>query len=99
MKFLIVQILLNAIMLGLVDEMHLKTYKRLAYLFYPLLLTVLVMLVDNDVIINKQTWTMVGDITFLSKPTYYIIIIVSVLIQFLFNTQYSKLLKLRKNNA
>jgi hypothetical protein len=97
MKFLIIQIILNWIIVRFVDEKYLKVYKRLSYLFYPALLTVLVMLEDNDVIVNKQTWSIVGDITFLSKWNYYIMVLLSVIIQIVFNTQYSKLLK--KNNA
>ena len=99
MKFLIVQILLNVIILGLIDEKHLKTYKRISYVFYPVLLTALMMFIDNEVVINKQNWAMTGDITFLFRPTYYIMIILSVVIQILFNTQYSKLAKLKKNNV
>jgi hypothetical protein len=99
MKILIVQILLNVIILGLIDGKYLKIYRRLSYIFYPILLTVFVMFIDNEVVINKQNWAMAADITFLFKPTYYIMIIMSVVIQILFNTQYLKLLKLKKNNV
>lgn len=99
MKFLIVQILLNVIILGLIDRKYLKMYKRISYVLYPVLLTFLVMFIDNVVVINKQNWAMTGDISFLFNLTYYIMIILSVVIQILFNTQYLKLLKLKKNNA
>jgi hypothetical protein len=99
MKFLIVQILLNVTILGLIDEKYLRIYKRISYVFYPVLLIVLVMLIDNDIIINKENWAIAVDITFLFKTTCYIMIIMSVALQILFNTQYLKLLKLRKNNA
>lgn len=99
MKFLIVQILLNVILMGLIDGKYLKTYKRISYPFYAVLLTLLVMLIDHDVVINKRNWAIAADITFFFKPSYYNMIIVSVIIQIIFNTQYLKLLKLRRNNA
>jgi hypothetical protein len=57
------------------------------------------MFADNEAAINKQNWAMAADITFLFKPTYCIMIIISVIVQILFNTQYLKLLKLRRKNV
>lgn len=98
MGFLIIQILLNVIVLGLVDRKYLKIYKLISYIFYPVLLTIMV-LFNNDISINKKYFGIAWDITFLFYPNYYIMIILSVVIQILFNTKYLRLLKLKKNNA
>lgn len=97
MKFLIIQILLNVIAFGTQKGKYLKIYKWGAYIFYPVLLTLLIVTLNNEVTTNEQHGSAVLDITDLFYPKYYITIILSVIIQILFNTQYVRLWNLRKN--
>ncbi len=87
------------ILLRIVDIKYLKFYKRTSYIFYPVLLTILVVLFNNHIAINKQDWAVALDISDLFHLTYYIMIALSVIIQILLNTQYLKLFKLKKNNV
>ena len=98
MEFLTIQILLNVILLRMVNVKALKIYKQFSYIAYPILLTVIVVLFTNEVSIHKQHWGIALDITPLFNPDYHVMIVLSVIIQFLFNTQYLKLLKPKKNS-
>jgi hypothetical protein len=94
MQFLIIQVLLNAIVVVILNGEYLKFYKRSAYILYPVLIT-LVIVFRNGVSVNEEYWGIAMDITSLLYPSFYVIITLSVIIQILFNTQYLKLLKFK----
>ena len=84
MKYILIQIALNIIILRFLSEKVTEVYKKLAYILYPVLITALIVFTKQKVVLNEH-YGFALDVTILYSRYYILTLALIIGIQFLFN--------------
>lgn len=94
MKCILIQILFNIIIFRFFSEKVIGVYKKLAYILYPVLISILVILPKHEIHFNENCGFAL-DITELYSKFYLLTLALIILIQFIFNNFLYKLFNRR----
>lgn len=92
MKYIIIQVLLNIIIFRFSSEKVIGIYKKLAYILYPILISVLIILPKRNIEFNEN-YGFVLDVTDIYSKSYLLALV--ILIQFSFNNFLCKVINSR----
>ncbi|MBL7840178.1 MAG: hypothetical protein JNJ75_08575 [Cyclobacteriaceae bacterium] len=84
MIYCIIQIVLNIVIFKIATERFLAVYKVIAFFFFPLLASIVIILSENEITVNKNN-VVVLDITMISSWHFVITLSVIILIQYACN--------------
>jgi hypothetical protein len=97
MKYILIQILLNTILFRFASEKVIRIYKKLAYILYPVLITILMIPQEQEFHLNGN-YGFAIDITDLYSKFYLLTLALIILIQFIFNNFLFKVINRRLAN-
>lgn len=84
MIYCIIQIALNIVIFKIATKRFLVVYKVIAFLFFPLLASILIILGENEIVVNENNGVAL-DITMLFSRYFVITLFVMILIQYACN--------------
>jgi hypothetical protein len=98
MKFLLIQVILNALIFRMASDKFLKIYRIGAYLIYPILIAILIVFPEEGIMLNEHngTYGFSLDISVLVTIYFASVILLSIIVQYIFNNWAYKIL--RKNS-
>lgn len=96
MRYIFIQVLLNIVIFRFSSEKVIRVYKKLAYILYPVLISILIILPKRNIEFNgNYGYGFVLDITDIYSKSYLLTLVLIILIQFLYNTFLYKLINSR----
>jgi hypothetical protein len=92
MKYILIQILFNIMIFRFFSEKGIRVYKKIAYLIYPVLISIVIILSKNTIVQNKN-YGVAFDITCLYSTSYFLMLSLIIVVQIIFDSVLSVVMR------